>query len=143
MVRGIDEALQKGVHARRDALETQARTITKELHGIKAALRELAQAGELKSPRIPDDVQWMPLARVLAVLNHPDYFWGNTNASAFCKYLTLRIDTRDNHCVVMDGRGQRFDIALLEEACLQAPVPNMNANVSPRSKPPVSNVTEG
>ncbi len=138
MVRGIDEALQKGVHARRAALEAQAHAITAELLDITTELRTLAKDEELKPVRIPEDVEWVALARVLAVLNHPDYYWGNTNASARCKYLTLRIDTRDNHCVVMDGRGQMFDIALLEEACLQAPVPNMNENVCPRTKSPTS-----
>lgn len=136
IVNGIDQALKQGVHARRAALEAMAHDIANELHDIQADLVGLARAGELSSERSPDNITWEPLARVLAVLNHPNFYWGNTNMAALAKYLTLRIDTRDNHCIVMDGRQRPLDIKYLEEACVKFYVPNMNENVVPREKGP-------
>ncbi len=142
MVDAIDQALKLGVHARRAALELTAQGIATELRNIHADLSVIAKDGELSAARQPEEVTWVPLARVLAVLNHPNFYWGNTNMAATAKYLELRIDTRDNHCVVMDAKHKLLDIKHLEEACLKFYVPNMNENVCPREKGPKALISD-
>ncbi len=47
----------------------------------------------------PQSTKWVPLRDVLLILNDPRWSW-TRNAS--CKYVNLRIDTRDMACVVCD-----------------------------------------
>jgi hypothetical protein len=43
--------------------------------------------------------KWIPVDDVLAVLNNPDWTWARNTC---CKYIMLRIDTRDMMCQLQD-----------------------------------------
>ena len=54
---------------------------------------------------------WNSVEEVLAVLNDPEWRWiRNTR----CKYVELRIDTRDNHCVIRDRDGNPITLEELK-----------------------------
>lgn len=64
---------------------------------------------------IPDQPKWVDLNEVLEVLYHPDFYWGADNDFIDLKYLELRIDTRDLHCIVKDRNGKIVDFDEVKE----------------------------
>lgn len=50
---------------------------------------------------LPPD-PWVPLSEVLAILNDPRWTWVR---NARCKYVDLRVDTRDMKCLIRDRDG--------------------------------------
>ena len=71
---------------------------------------------------------WIPMQEVLNVLNHPNFYWGSLVGFTDMKYTTLRIDTRDNCCLVMDRHGNQIDFNKLKEALENPIMPSMNEN---------------
>lgn len=54
---------------------------------------------------------WKPIDEILAVLNDPEWQWyWNTD----CKYVDLRIDTRDMHALIRDRHGKTIDLEKLK-----------------------------
>lgn len=50
--------------------------------------------------------QWIPIDEAVAIVKEFGAAWpGNFDF----KYLSLRIDTRDNHCLMMDRNGKVVD----------------------------------
>ncbi|HWA86306.1 MAG TPA: hypothetical protein VG710_08805 [Opitutus sp.] len=43
--------------------------------------------------------RWVPVADVLAIIRDKRWSWVRNNA---CKYIDLRIDTRNEHCLIFD-----------------------------------------
>lgn len=52
------------------------------------------------------DVKWIPLDEAVEIIKEFDAGWPHNFKF---KYLSLRIDTRDNHCVMMDRDGKPVD----------------------------------
>lgn len=50
---------------------------------------------------------WVPVADALAIINDPRWSWA---LNARCKYIELRIDTRDGHCLISDRDGKRITL---------------------------------
>ena len=72
--------------------------------------------------------EWVPLLDVVKALHHPNFYWGSLGGFMNCKYLELRIDTRDNKCLVRDRDGKEVDFTKVV-AALQKPVmAEMNQN---------------
>jgi len=49
-----------------------------------------------------DFIKWSPAQEVLDIVSNEDWCWGRNSK---CKYIDLRIDTRDGHCVIQDRNG--------------------------------------
>ncbi len=47
--------------------------------------------------------EWVPTSSVLDVITDKNWSWIANNR---CKYVELRIDTRDGHCVIRDRHGK-------------------------------------
>ncbi len=54
---------------------------------------------------------WIPLDDVLAVLNDPEWSWVR---NMDCKYVEIRVDTRDNHCVIRARDGSAITLEDLQ-----------------------------
>lgn len=61
---------------------------------------------------------WVPLMDVLKLLHHPNFHWCAGGGLERLKYteVTLRIDTRDNCCLVRDRNGKSVDMRKTMEA---------------------------
>ena len=57
----------------------------------------------------PDDdpATWHPVSVVQAVIEDPKWRW---IANAACKYVSLRIDTRDMRCLILDRDGNTISL---------------------------------
>lgn len=55
---------------------------------------------------------WIPLLDVVRLLHHPTFTW--TKESNF-KYLNIRVDTRDNHCLVFDDKKNELTLEDLKK----------------------------
>jgi hypothetical protein len=75
----------------------------------------------------PKPACWISLDRIVRVLRHPDFYWGNIPRA---KYLELRIDTRDNCALIMDRNGKPVTIEDLEAAAENPSMPGMNDNTN-------------
>lgn len=62
----------------------------------------------MKTPDQP--VEWVPVADALAIIQDPRWSWAQ-NAS--CKYVSLRIDTRDGKCLISDRDDNRITLKQL------------------------------
>ena len=55
--------------------------------------------------------KWFTAQRVLDIISNEDWIWTrNVN----CKYITLRIDTRDGKCVILDRNGAEIALSDVE-----------------------------
>jgi len=71
---------------------------------------------------------WVPLSEVVDIIYHKNFYWGALNGFTDCKYLELRIDTRDNCCMVRDRHHKAVDLVKLK-AALETPIlDDMNEN---------------
>ena len=50
---------------------------------------------------------WTPIDDVLAVIRDPKWMWP---LNSRCKYVTLRLDVRDFHCIIMDRDGNEITL---------------------------------
>ncbi len=57
---------------------------------------------------------WMPLARISELLTNRKWFWCFTPDAWDLKYIDIRVDTRDNCCVVKDRNGKVIAESLAE-----------------------------
>ena len=77
---------------------------------------------------VPPIAKWVNLKDLLEFLTHPDFYWGSHEQFLDLKYLELRVDTRDLHCIVKDRNGKMVDLdkmkALLPDVCIN----EMNEN---------------
>ncbi len=71
---------------------------------------------------------WIPLAEIVDVLHHPCFYWGALGGFTNCKYLELRIDTRDNSALVRDRNGNSVDWQALKASLDQPIMREMNSN---------------
>lgn len=71
---------------------------------------------------------WVPLADVVEVLRHPNFYWGSMGGLTSLKYMELRIDTRDNKCVVRDRDGKPVSMERIRESLANPIRPDMNQN---------------
>lgn len=69
--------------------------------------------GQVFTP--PVEYKWENLKDVLALLTHPNFYWGAHNDFLDLKYLELRIDTRDLHCIVKDRNSKIVDFKKVME----------------------------
>ena len=127
-LRSIDDALQHGVHQRRALLQVISAEVQLELGELKRTLQTLGGGRLSFEDRTPPQDGWVPLARLLAVLYHPDFYWGTNNDAAACKYIEVRIDTRDNMALVRNQRSDLVDIQDLERATQNPAIAGMNEN---------------
>lgn len=127
-LRSIDDALQHGVHQRRALLQAISAEVQLELGELKRTLQTLGGGRLSFEDRTPPQEGWIPLPRLLAVLYHPDFYWGTNNDSADCKYMEVRIDTRDNMVLVRNKRSNLVDIEDLERAARNPAIAGMNEN---------------
>ena len=67
------------------------------------------------------------LIEVLEVLHHPDFYWLTMNGLTCCKYLNLRVDTRDNRCWITDRDNRPIDLKTIKEH-LKGARKGMNSN---------------
>lgn len=52
-------------------------------------------------------IDWIPLQYAVDKLNNRKWFWSGGAQDAYkLKYLTLNIDTRDNHCTIFNQDGE-------------------------------------
>lgn len=72
--------------------------------------------------------QWVPLLEVVALLHHPNFYWGAMGGLTNCKYLDLRIDTRDCKCLVRDRDGRPVTLERIREGLAQPTCAEMNEN---------------
>lgn len=75
---------------------------------------------------LPPTPEWVPLKDIIEILHHPDFYWGSIPDA---KYIELRIDTRDNCCLVKDRNGKPLKIEHLRQAIDRTYVKGMNENV--------------
>lgn len=68
--------------------------------------------------------EWVPLADVVSLLNHPDFYWGVLDCRV--KYLQLRVDTRDNLCLVKDRNDRPISLDLIQERIAKLHQDNSN-----------------
>lgn len=54
---------------------------------------------------------WKNLKEIIAVLEDENFSWTN---NFDLKYIDLRVDTRDNHAVIKDRKGNVIDIETLK-----------------------------
>jgi hypothetical protein len=62
------------------------------------------------------EVDWIPIEKVLEIIKlskEHKWHWGSTKGMKG-KYLDLRVDMRDGHCVVKDRDGNLIDIEELK-----------------------------
>lgn len=71
---------------------------------------------------------WLPLAEIIDIIHHPNFYWGSMGGFTDCKYIELRIDTRDNCCVVRDRNHKLVDVAKLKAALDKPIMAGMNSN---------------
>ncbi len=64
---------------------------------------------------LPTNDGWIPLSRIWKALHHPNFYWGSLGGFSDCKYLELRIDTRDNCATVKDRNSKPVDFDALEK----------------------------
>lgn len=76
----------------------------------------------------PPAARWVPLADVLKLLNHPDFHWCVGGGLSDLKYMELRIDTRDNCCLVMDRNRKPVDLSRAAKALESPYLKGMNDN---------------
>lgn len=72
--------------------------------------------------------QWVPLLEVVALLHHPNFYWGAMGGLTNCKYLDLRIDTRDCKCLVRDRDGRPVTLERIREGLEKPTMAEMNEN---------------
>lgn len=58
------------------------------------------------SPYLPPD-RWVDVDKALAIIRDERWTWA---LNARCKYITLRIDTRDGHCLIKDRDGKEITL---------------------------------
>ncbi len=51
--------------------------------------------------------RWIPIKEILEVTSSTDWSWV---ANSKCKYLNIRMDTRDGHCVLSDRNGNSLSL---------------------------------
>lgn len=73
-------------------------------------------------------VKWENLKDVLEFLTHPDFYWGAHNEFVDLKYLELRVDTRDLHCIVKDQNGKMVDLKKMKALLTDVVINEMNQN---------------
>lgn len=78
--------------------------------------------------RQPEDAGWVPLVQVVELLYHPNFHWCAHQVFADCKYLELRVDTRDNWCLVRDQNGRALNLSELRQALENPTLEKMNEN---------------
>jgi hypothetical protein len=71
---------------------------------------------------------WIPLSEIVGIIHHPNFYWGASDGFTDCKYLELRIDTRDNYCQVRNNKRNFVDVAKLKLALKNPSINNMNNN---------------
>ena len=74
--------------------------------------------------------QWVPLLEVVRLLHHPNFYWGAMGGLTNCKYLDLRIDTRDCKCLVRDRDGRTVTLERIREGLEKPTRAEMNENPS-------------
>lgn len=72
--------------------------------------------------------EWVPLLDLVKILHHPNFYWGSMGGFTNCKYLEIRIDTRDCKCLVRDRDGKPVDLLELAAACEKPVMAEMNQN---------------
>jgi hypothetical protein len=72
--------------------------------------------------------QWEQLLEVVKLLHHPNFYWGAMGGLTNCKYLDLRIDTRDLKCLVRDRDGKPVKLARIREGLEKPTMVEMNSN---------------
>jgi len=68
------------------------------------------------------------LLEVVALLHHPNFYWGAMGGLTNCKYLDLRIDTRDCKCVVRDRDGRPVTLERIRKGLEKPTMAEMNEN---------------
>lgn len=63
----------------------------------------------MSTSHLPPD-PWVPVADALAIIQDPRWQWA---LNARCKYVELRIDTRDGRCIIKDRDGQTITLKQL------------------------------
>lgn len=76
---------------------------------------------------LPPD-NWIPLSEIVDIIHHPNFYWGAIDEFTDCKYLELRIDTRDNCCMVRDRNHKPVDLVKLKAALEEPIIEGMNEN---------------
>ena len=61
--------------------------------------------------------RWIDIRKVLHIITHPSWVWA---LNAKCKYIELRVDTRDGRCTMKNRDG---DSITLKELCRQVDDP--------------------
>jgi hypothetical protein len=56
------------------------------------------------------DDPWVPVDKALAILRDKRWSWASNHR---CKYVELRIDTRDMHCTIRDRDGKSITLKQL------------------------------
>lgn len=83
----------------------------------------VVQAPDKRPELPPEAAHWSPVADVLAVINDPRWSWVRNTP---CKYIELRIDTRNQACLIYDRDkrpmtlrelSRQLDDYLLVESC--------------------------
>lgn len=82
---------------------------------------------DTKEPEAHPDL-WTPLEKVLKYLHHPDFYWGSHPFLNDLKYVELRIDTRDLHCLIKNRNGGGVCPADIRKAIEEADPKGMNEN---------------
>ncbi len=67
--------------------------------GFHVARTRLYRDKPVEEPSGPPFTRWEPLADVLAVIHDPRWSWVRNNR---CKYVELRMDTRDQRCLIFN-----------------------------------------
>jgi len=95
------------------------------------------------TPPQPAQDPWVPLADVLTLINHPNFHWCVGGLEEL-KYIELRIDTRDNCCLVKTRNGKQVDMAKVAKALELPYLKGMNENpaVEVHSKETMDEVRE-
>lgn len=83
---------------------------------------------QIKDSELPPIAKWENLKDVLAFLTHPDFYWGAHNDFIDLKYLELRVDTRDLHCIVKDRNGKIVDLEKMKALLPDVVFKEMNEN---------------
>jgi hypothetical protein len=81
-----------------------------------------------KSTNAVGETGWVSLLEVVRLLHHPNFYWGAMDGLTDCKYLTLRIDTRDCKCLVSDRKNVPVSLARIREGLENSTMPGMNEN---------------
>lgn len=77
---------------------------------------------------LPGNSPWVPLVQVMDILHHPNFHWCADRLFADCKFVELRLDTRDNWCLVRDQNGSPVDLTKLRTALENPTLDKMNEN---------------